>query len=380
MIPTANGGVNYYRFAAWAFQMRKYRNVEVALFEFQYNLIPPHYWERTITTNPDVKFRIAALCKHADAVIWGPVHYDHTLQVFNEMRQTYGKLTLVEIDDNMLDVPPWNEAFHSYGPNSYHRRIAMESLKMADGLIVSTPHLKEIYAPYNENITVVENSLDFKGDSGYVGWGTVRPKKHRGVRVGWIGGRGHFDDLMTVAPALREMALKHPEVRLCLINSALKLSCEALGKPYPFAGLDNVFIADRSVPVNRYPRFAAHFGFDVGLAPLIECNFNKSKSNLRWLEMGALGVPTVATDIHHFSRTVRSGVDGLLISGNDLQKWQDALELLITDTPFRENMGRTANKRIRDDFNVKKNAPAYFRLLKKLHGTTIVGDELVGVN
>jgi O-antigen biosynthesis protein len=376
MIPSANGGVNYYRLATWAFQMRKYKNVEAALFAFQYAMLEPHPWQRDMMSILEVKDHIESLCKAADVVIWQPVYYEQSMEFFNEMRQKYGKYTIVETDDDLIDVPAWNEAFHSFNPNSYHRKIALECMSMADGMIVSTPHLQNLYGKFNTNIHVVENSLDFKGDSGFVGWDKVSPKKHKGTRIGWIGGRSHFNDLMMVAPVLSEFLMRRPDVDLYLVNSALRESCVALGRKYPFDGLKNVYVAERSVHINRYAQFAAHFGFDIGIAPLIDCNFNRAKSNLRWLEYSALGIPTIATDISHFSQTIRKGEDGILIPGNDLNQWDTALNALVDSRSLRENMGRMANKRVKRDFNVARNAAKYIRLLKSLLNTTIMGDEV----
>lgn len=374
-IPTANGGVNYTRMASWAFEMRKYRNVETAVFAFQYNMIPTHPWQRDIISVPSVRQEIECFARASDAMVWQPVYYDHTLNFFNEIRQKYGKPTFVETDDNYIDVPAWNEAFHSFKPTSAHRYAATETMSFADGMFVSTPHLKELYGRYNENVHVIENSLDFKGDRKFVGWDQVSVRKHKGIRIGWIGGRSHFNDLMLVAPALREILLKYPEVTLCLVNSAIQPSCKALGIAYPFEGLSNVHYADRSVPINRYAQFAASFGFDIGIAPLVDCNFNRSKSNLRWLEYSAMKLPTVATDISHFSQSIRDGQDGFLIKNNDLQEWQKRLEMLIEDQGLREEVGRQAYKRVKKDFNIKNNAPKYVRLLKKLSDFSVYTPE-----
>lgn len=376
-IPTANGGVNYTRMAAWAFQMRKYRNVEAVVFAFQYNMIPTHPWQRDIVSVPAVREEIECFARACDAMIWQPVFYDHTLEFFNEIRQKYGKPTFIETDDNYVDVPVWNEAFYSFGPTSQHRYVATEAMSFADGMFVSTPHLKELYGKYNENIHVIENSLDFKGDRKFVGWDSVSVRKHKGVRIGWIGGRSHFNDLMMVAPVLREILLAYPDVSLCLVNSAVKDSCKLSGIAYPFEGLKNVMYADRSVAINRYAQFAASFGFDIGIAPLVDCNFNRSKSNLRWLEYSALKIPCVATDISHFSQTVRNGVDGFLVKDNDLQIWKDRLELLIKSVGTREEMGRQAYKRVKKDFNLKVNAAKYVRLLKKLSDFSVYSPEYV---
>lgn len=355
--------------------MRKYRNVEAAVFAFQYNMIPTHPWQRDIISVPQVRQDIECFARACDAMVWQPVYYDHTLEFFNEIRQKYGKPTFIETDDNYIDVPVWNEAFNSFKPTSMHRYAATETMSFADGMFVSTPHLKELYGRYNENIHVIENSLDFKGDRKFVGWDQVTVRKHKGVRIGWIGGRSHFNDLMLVAPALREILLKYPDVTLCLVNSAIQPSCKALGIAYPFEGLSNVHYADRSVPINRYAQFAASFGFDIGIAPLVDCNFNRSKSNLRWLEYSAMKLPTVATDISHFSQSIRDGQDGFLIKDNDLQEWQKRLEMLIEDQGLREEIGRQAYKRVKKDFNIKTNAAKYVRLLKKLSDFSVYNEE-----
>ncbi len=374
-IPTANGGVNYIRMASWAFQMRKYRNVEAAVYCFQYSMNQTHPWQRDIISVPSIRQEIECLARACDAMVWQPVFYDQSLDFFNEIRQKYGKPTFIETDDNYVDVPVWNEAFHSFGPTASHRYITTESMSFADGMFVSTPHLKELYGKYNDNIHVIENSLDFKGDRTFVGWDSVSVRKHKGIRIGWIGGRSHFNDLMIVAPVLREILVKYPDVTLCLVNSAIQPSCKALGIAYPFEGLPNVHYADRSVQINRYAPFAASFGFDIGIAPLVDCNFNRSKSNLRWLEYSALKIPTVATDISHYSQTVRDGTDGLLVKNNDLEAWKNRLELLIKNRAMREEMGRQAYKRVKKDFNIKANAAKYVRLLKNLSDFSVYTPE-----
>lgn len=374
-IPTSNGGVNYTRMASWAFQMRKYRSVEAAVLYFQYQTLNVHPWQKDFMAVPDIRQDIECLARASDVMIWQPVHYDHTLEFFNEIRQKYGKPMFVELDDNHIDVPPWNNAYHGYSPSSPYRHVVNQMMGWADGLIVSTPHLKELYGKFNANIHVVENSLDFKGDRKFVGWDSVRIRKHRGTHIGWIGGRSHFNDLMMVAPALREILVERPGVTLVLVNSGLIPSCEATGIPYPFKGLPNVHYADRSVGINRFAPFAASFGFDVGIAPLVDCNFNRSKSNLRWLEMSAMKIPTVASDISHFSQTVRNGIDGLLVKDNDPALWKRHLEHLLDDKAAREEMGRQAYKRVKKDFNIKINAAKYVRLLKKISDFSVYDQE-----
>lgn len=388
MIPGSTDGVNYYRLATWAFEMRKYKNVIVDLLWFKYEIDPsrPHPWQEDLrdaanepssryagySISQEIQGDIDRACELADVVVWHPMYYEWSFDFWLEMQHKHQKPFVVEVDDNYIDVPPWNEAYFSFQSGSSFRRISLDCMRNADALTVTTPHLGRAYGGINDNIYVIPNSLDFKGDRTFVGWDTVSSRKHKGTRIGWIGGRSHFNDLMLVAPALREVLKKYPDVTLCLVNSALKSSCDALGKEYPFEGLRNVHYADRSVAINRYAKFFASFGFDVGIAPLVDCNFNRSKSNLRWLEYSALKVPTVATEISHFQESIDPNNTGLLIPDNDLAKWQDAIEFLIEDQNVRELIGRNAYKRVKKDFNVARNAPDYLRLLKKIANTGYV--------
>jgi len=390
MIPSLMDGVNYYRMAAWAFEMRKYKGIEVALMWFRYDSDPStlQTWQEDfksvhpssraegLTEGQYIRFRIDQACEWADIVIWHPMSYDWSFEFFLEMQHKHQKPFIIEMDDNYVDVPPWNEAYHSFRNGSPYRRMGMDSLRNADAVMVTTPHLAQTYAEMNDNIYLIENSIDFKGDRKFVGWDTVAVRKHRGTRIGWIGGRSHFNDLMMVAPALREILFQYPSVTLCLVNSALKSSCEALKRDYPFEGLKNVHYSDNSVSINRYAKFAASFGFDIGIAPLVDCNFNRSKSNLRWLEYSALKIPTVASDVGHYTHTIRNGNDGCLVQAENLGEWYASLVGLIKDQARRETIGNNAYKRVKKDFNVQKNAPKYLRLLKKLANVSVPQDAL----
>ena len=368
MIPTANGGVNYYRLASFAWEMRKHKNVQVSVFAFQFNMNEPHQWQRDITTNPIVRSQIESLCEVADVVIWQPVFYSHTLDFFVEMRSRFEKPMLVESDDDYVDVPPWNEAFHSYGPLSAVRQNAVEHLKIADGLVVSTPFLQKTYSQFNKNVTVIENALQFKGDSKFVGWDDVSVPKHKGIRVGWIGGRTHVRELLMIAPVVKELCAEYPDVTFCFVNSALKQYAQANNTEYVFEGIPNVFYTDRNVAINRYAEFMASQRFDIGMAPLEDCNFNRAKSNLRWLEYSALKIPTVATKISHFEQTITPGHDGMLVPNNDLKRWKSHLKALIDNETLRREMGRNAYKTVKEKFNVRKRASEYLNVLKDISG------------
>jgi glycosyltransferase involved in cell wall biosynthesis len=106
----------------------------------------------------------------------------------------------------------------------------------------------------------------------------------------------------------------------------------------------------------------ASYKFDIGLAPLEDNNFNRGKSNLRWLEYSALKIPTIASPLPDFKRVI-TGKNGLL--ANDLDDWKMHLRALLDNEGLRRQMGREAYKSVRDQFNVTKTANLYRHILKE---------------
>jgi hypothetical protein len=175
MIPASTDGVNYYRLATWAFELRKYKNTFVDLLWFKYVIDPsrPHPWQEEMRSNVPsrdvlgmtvgqyIRACIDRACERADIVVWHPMYYDWSLDFYLEMQHKHQKPFVVEVDDNFVDVPLWNEAVQSFRNGSSYRRIALDTMRNADALTVTTPHLGRTYGPFNDNIYVVENSLDF---------------------------------------------------------------------------------------------------------------------------------------------------------------------------------------------------------------------------
>src|SRR3546814_14721972 len=58
--------------------------------------------------------------------------------------------------------------------------------------------------------------------------------------------------------------------------------------------------------------FFRSIDYAVGVAPLSDTTFNRSKSDIKFLELAALGIPTIASDVAPY-RSIRHGETGLQI-------------------------------------------------------------------
>jgi len=82
--------------------------------------------------------------------------------------------------------------------------------------------------------------------------------------------------------------------------------------------------------------------FDIGLAPLQPHVFSRSKSNLRLIEMAALGTPVLASDFGPYADPSFPGERGFLVKTD--HEWGTYLHSLASDPDMRDRMGRNARQ------------------------------------
>lgn len=354
-ISTTVSGVSYYRMASFAWSMRRWPRVQTHVWPYRAGETVQNPWQVDMQDNePRVPVKslnavltirqyLDWLCETSDVIVWQALDFPHSLEIWEDLRLRHQKPFLMEIDDYVTDIPVGNEAFDQYRPGSTRYRVVMEQMHKSDALIVSTPYLAKQYAEINDHIYVMPNSIDFKE------WSvTQRTKRSERIRIGWIGGGTHSADLEMIRPIIENLIQKYENVWFYCIH----------GVPNSFKEMPKVYWTHKWANINLYPRFLASFKFDIGVAPLVDNNFNRGKSNLRWLEYSALRIPTVASALPDFTRVIVDGKNGCI------EDWQKNLEELIENESYRKELGQNAYLTVRDQFNISKTSTAYMRLLK----------------
>jgi hypothetical protein len=116
----------------------------------------------------------------------------------------------------------------------------------------------------------------------------------------------------------------------------------------------------------EYPAFVrwlkARAGrFDAGVAPLVDDEFNRSKSDLKFLDYSALGLAGVYSDVPAFASCV-DGVTGLK-TPNTVDGWCDALTRLCTDEQLRVSLAEAAQNYVVRERCLMNSATQYADLL-----------------
>ena len=104
--------------------------------------------------------------------------------------------------------------------------------------------------------------------------------------------------------------------------------------------------------------------WDIGIMPLVNTEFNKCKSELKYIEFSALGIPVVASDIDVYKEAIEEGVTGFLANTED--EWVDKLSLLIEDPTLRNGIVNNARDDIFENYNYKSRVKQWDDIFKKL--------------
>jgi len=195
---------------------------------------------------------------------------------------------------------------------------------LVDFLQVSTPELAELYSKYNDNIFVLENSIDNKL------YDKVPKVKNEKVVIGWFGTRTHIDDLRIVDGVI-------PENAKLLIAGFPEVKEAGLFKYHPDVELLPPY------QLHELPSIVKRC--DIGIVPLEQVKFNDGKSDLKGVEFGAGYVPVVASDVAPYRRWIEHGVNGFIAKKNKTKYWIRYLNELVNNEELREKMGKAAKEK-----------------------------------
>jgi len=255
----------------------------------------------------------------------------HALEEALDAMPARPRLVVVENDDNHLDVRPDNPMFH-IGEVTYEEYVGQvvpkirRSLELADLVTVSVPYLAEVYARHTDApVVVLPNTID------EVLLEVPQPLRAPGqqLRVGWAGSSSHTLDWKICASGVR-YGLAKTDAHLVLMGADYRRLIGYRDAEYlPWAGaMDEYFL----------PMTTWH----VALAPLVDDEFNRSKSAVKALEAAAFGIPVVAGDAGPYRDFVIDGETGFLC--RDDADWMKAIRALGNDEELRREMGRKARE------------------------------------
>lgn len=192
-----------------------------------------------------------------------------------------GVPSIVDFDDCLWDIPRWNQAHHQYGKPE--RESAQIAATRAYALTVSTPRLgryiKTRIAP-DADVRVVPNALP--------DWYTWANTLARRKLLIWRGGHSHIGDMIDHREEIAEVLRARPDWHLLTVGE----------DPW---WLHEILPEGQSTHVPRQPlpvfhRWLRNSAAAVMMVPLRDCELNRCKSNISWMEGTLAGAAVLAPE------------------------------------------------------------------------------------
>jgi len=154
--------------------------------------------------------------------------------------------------------------------------------------------------------------------------------------VGWVGHSDNLRYLTSIAEPLREVARRHPGLRVVVVAD----------RPPRLEGIE--------VEFRRWSleaEVACFDGISVGLMPLDDSPWARSKCAFKALQYLALGIPAVVSPVGMNHEVVRDGESGFHASG--AREWVEGLDRLLSQPERARSMGASGRRSVQARYSLE---------------------------
>lgn len=238
---------------------------------------------------------------------------------FFEQLKNHGYLYLSEMDDHPTH---WKEDYERTGNINFVGCHAIQT---------STNYLAEYLRQFNPNVKVFANQL--KNIQSPRNFDEEFQQKNRPVTI-FFGALNRDEDFAEILPVINNLSQIYGK----------KISFKVIARKELFDTIrtENKTLLGTSyngqfVPYDKYEE-ALHTS-DIALLPLLDNEFNRAKSDLKFLECASGGAVVLASPVV-YSEVIKDGVNGFIF--RDLKEFEEKLKLLIFNRAKRRELAENA--------------------------------------
>lgn len=261
---------------------------------------------------------VLVLCRNAD----------HNFRPIYDLAQRLGIPLIYDLDDHLLLAPPGSHTDQVF--RSLKRREMFEwLLRTSSRVRVHSPVLAEVVRAYNPNTRVVWAPVNW----------TLAPDKLPALSFDPI----HI--VYAVSPSSGETLyrLMHTDLVAALERFGPRVRLHFLGyQPPEMRGKPHVVFHAFENDYAAFFRAFTHFGYAIGLAPMIDDLFHNCKTNIKYRDYAAAGAAGIYSDTPLYrGNGVVDGETGLLVSGTP-GSWLTAISRLVENPELIEHVRQRA--------------------------------------
>jgi len=254
-----------------------------------------------------------------------------------------GTKFVVDYDDDIFGIPTSNYCRPNFGANE--ARTSGEICKRAHCVSASTPRLKSLLSQYNKNVCVIPNTVDNQ----MIEYHTKDwiPREDDFFHIVWAGSVTHVEDQKIIVEPIKALLKKYSDIRVTFFGWCYNELVEQFPGKVNYHPMVDLF---------HYLRVLRDMQPSLVIQPLMDHDFNYSKSNIRWLEAGSFGFPCMASDVPSFKMLTDKFC--LLAPWNE-EAWYAKLDWAYNNQDKVKLMGERSREVINKYWTIDKMWPAW---------------------
>jgi len=269
---------------------------------------------------------------------------DPSLLNLIEEANSNGIKTIVELDDNIWEVPEWNPSSPFW--TSVRQTFFENTIKKCARAVTTTNTLATVLREFIDDVVVVPNAIY---DNKYIDFPS-HLKTTATITVGWIGSAFHSKDTEIFTSLIPIMLDKYPEIGFLMMGE---------GPPRELSGYSHRIMSLPFVEPIYYHQIINSFTIDIGLAPLLQCAFNRAKSPVKVIEYLYMKTFPICSDIDPYSDIQKENEDSCLlvptseVRSGTVDDWMDRIDFCVKNIEMIRKKAAKGREYILDKYNIE---------------------------
>jgi O-antigen biosynthesis protein len=270
--------------------------------------------------------------------------------VFNMLNK--GVKILFDVDDWIFEIPEWSPAAEHYNHEVVRQNFKV-MFEFAHGIITTNYYLAKKLLMFNKNIIQFPNYLDFDIWDGFLKNKLNNKKNPDEIIIGWHGSETHEKDILLQADSIIRILKEFENVKFKCVGWDIR-------KIEVFESVKHKIIYQRGTYPTKFGNLLRDF--DIGIAPLLDCEFNRCKSPIKYLEYSALKIPCVASPVRPYSDEIGTDYTRGVLS----DEFYFDLKHLVQSKNLRKAIGNYAYDYVKENYNINNHILEFKNMLENV--------------
>lgn len=286
------------------------------------------------------------MCEYFDIFVTEGMIDKNGIALLYEYQQEHGKKIVVDQDDD-VKVDKSNPHLKDHEVTGA-ADIVKKTLEIADLVTTTNDYLQGKLSKYNKNVVVFQNYMDLER------WEQpIKVNRSGEIRILWCGSITHMEDLKMVLPVLHKIQKEFPQVKYLMMGEPRikeyigDLNCEVM----------------LGVPFEAYPAKLHSLAADIAIAPLVDNEFNKCKSPIKFLEYAICKYAGVYSNTVYVNHAF-DGSCGTIASTPE--QWYLGIKNYIVCPALRNDIAERAYNYVKSWYNLDDRIKILEKAYKKL--------------